>query len=187
MAVQASREHLGISGAGAVPAWLTPTADLLFRFSGCSTNHNAMGSTPNMMDFLLQIQPMLAFIKISSFWKTKIGLCDHHAVCISVHRRYQLLLAELVFMKFGMYIMVHRPIQRTYSKKPHHQSICLCMYLPIVAKQRLCKNVTMHYVVQKQNLLNCIAMRLNMEQFFVTESFLLKPLSLVVLPQPEEC
>jgi hypothetical protein len=61
VAVPASREHLRLSEAGVVSAWLTPIAVLFFRCSGCSTNDDAMWSTP---DFSLEIQPILALIKL---------------------------------------------------------------------------------------------------------------------------
>jgi hypothetical protein len=47
-------------------------------------------------------------------------------------------MAEPVFMRVGMYIMAPEPILTTYT----HQSVCLYVYPPIAARQRLGKNVT---------------------------------------------
>jgi hypothetical protein len=41
-----------------------------------------------------------------------------------------------------MYIMAPEPIQMAYFIKPSHQSLCLYVNPPIVARQRLSKNVT---------------------------------------------
>jgi hypothetical protein len=40
-----------------------------------------------------------------------------------------------------MYIMAPEPIPMTYFINSSHQSVCLYVYLPIVARQRLGKNV----------------------------------------------
>jgi hypothetical protein len=45
-------------------------------------------------------------------------------------------------MKLGMYIMAPEPISTVYLINPSHQSLCLYVYLPIVARQRLGKNAT---------------------------------------------
>jgi hypothetical protein len=47
-----------------------------------------------------------------------------------------------IFMKLGMYIMAPEPMSMAYFLNPSHQSVCLYVYPPIVAKQRLGKNVT---------------------------------------------
>jgi hypothetical protein len=49
---------------------------------------------------------------------------------------------EPIFMKPGMYIMAPEPISMAYFINPSHQSLCLYVYPPNVAKQRLGKNVT---------------------------------------------
>jgi hypothetical protein len=46
-----------------------------------------------------------------------------------------------VFMKLGTYIMAPEPISRAYFINASHPSVCLYLYPPIVARQRLCKNV----------------------------------------------
>jgi hypothetical protein len=52
-------------------------------------------------------------------------------------------MAEQIFMKLGMYIMVpQEPLSTAYFINPSHQSVCLYVYLGIVVKQRLCRNVT---------------------------------------------
>jgi hypothetical protein len=45
-------------------------------------------------------------------------------------------------MKLGTYIMVPVPISTAYLINPSHQSVCMCVYPPIVAMQRLGENVT---------------------------------------------
>jgi hypothetical protein len=47
-----------------------------------------------------------------------------------------------IFMKIGMYITTPGPISTAYFINPSHQSVCLYVYPPIVARQRLGKNVT---------------------------------------------
>jgi hypothetical protein len=42
-------------------------------------------------------------------------------------------------MKLGMYNMATEPIITAYFINPSHQSVCLCVYPPIVARQRLGK------------------------------------------------
>jgi hypothetical protein len=49
---------------------------------------------------------------------------------------------EPIVMKLGMHIMAPEPISTAYLKNPSHQSVCLYVYPPIVARQRLGKNVT---------------------------------------------
>jgi hypothetical protein len=41
-----------------------------------------------------------------------------------------------------MYIKASEPISAVYFINPSHQSVCLYMYSPIVARQRLGKDVT---------------------------------------------
>jgi hypothetical protein len=43
-------------------------------------------------------------------------------------------------MKLGMYIMAPEPIWTAYVINPSHQSVCLCMYPPIVSRQRVGRN-----------------------------------------------
>jgi hypothetical protein len=48
---------------------------------------------------------------------------------------------EPIFMKLGMYITAPEPISMAYLRNPSHQSLCLYVYPPIVARQWLGKNV----------------------------------------------
>jgi hypothetical protein len=50
---------------------------------------------------------------------------------------------EPIFMKLGMYIMAPESISTAYFINPSHQSVCLYVYLLIVARQRLGKHATM--------------------------------------------
>jgi hypothetical protein len=45
-------------------------------------------------------------------------------------------MAEPIFMKLGMYIMAPEPISTAYFINPSHQSVCLYVSPPIVARQR---------------------------------------------------
>jgi hypothetical protein len=82
---------------------------------------------------------LLSFNLLSLFWKIKIDLWDHHAVCVSV---YPLLInfwmLEPIFMKPSTYIMPPEPISTAYFINPSHQSVCLYVCPPTVATQRLC-------------------------------------------------
>jgi hypothetical protein len=42
---------------------------------------------------------------------------------------------EPIFMKFGMYITAPQPVSMVYFTNPSHQSVCLYVYAPIVARQ----------------------------------------------------
>jgi hypothetical protein len=48
---------------------------------------------------------------------------------------------EPVFMKLGIYIMASGPFSTAYFINLSHQSVCLCVYPRIVARQRLGKHV----------------------------------------------
>jgi hypothetical protein len=78
------------------------------------------------------------------FGKIKVGLCDHHAICmyICVSPPINVWRAELICMKLGMYIMAHVPISKAYFINPSNQPVCLHVYPPIVARQRLDINFT---------------------------------------------
>jgi hypothetical protein len=45
-------------------------------------------------------------------------------------------------MKLGTYTMAPEPISMAYFINPSHQSVCLYVYPPLVARQRLGKTVT---------------------------------------------
>jgi hypothetical protein len=55
---------------------------------------------------------------------------------------------EPIFMKLGTCIKVAEPISVAYFLSPSHQSVCLYVYAPIVAKQQLGTNVTIATNVQ---------------------------------------
>jgi hypothetical protein len=50
--------------------------------------------------------------------------------------------SEPIFMKLGICVMVPKPIPSTYYINPSHQSVCLYVHPPIVAKQQLGKTDT---------------------------------------------
>jgi hypothetical protein len=45
-------------------------------------------------------------------------------------------------MKLGIYIMALDPISKAYFINPSHQSVCLYVYPPLIARQRLGKHVS---------------------------------------------
>jgi hypothetical protein len=47
---------------------------------------------------------------------------------------------EPIFTKLGMYTTVNEPTSTAYFINPFHQSVCLYVYPPIVAKQHIRKN-----------------------------------------------
>jgi hypothetical protein len=47
---------------------------------------------------------------------------------------------ELIFVKFGMYIIAPEPYSTAYFIKPAHQSVCMCILLFSLG-QRLSNNV----------------------------------------------
>jgi hypothetical protein len=49
---------------------------------------------------------------------------------------------ETIFMKLGIYIMAPESISTAYFINPSHQSLCYHVHHPIVARQRLGKNIT---------------------------------------------
>jgi hypothetical protein len=81
----------------------------------------------------------------SLFKQIKVVLCDYHGICVSVclspPSPINFWMTELIFMKFGMYIMASQPISTAYFINPAHQSLSVCVF-PYVARQRLGKNVT---------------------------------------------
>jgi hypothetical protein len=87
----------------------------------------------------------------------KVGLCDLHALCVSVclcvlHINFRK--TEVIFIKVCMRTMELEPILTSYFINLSHQSVCLYTYTlsslgngsvrkpPIVSRQRLDKNVT---------------------------------------------
>jgi hypothetical protein len=78
------------------------------------------------------------FSQLSLFKKkVKVGLWDHHAVCLSVNPPYQFFVPEPDFMKFGVCIMAPEPIWMAYFVNVSHQSVCLYVCF---SRQQLGKN-----------------------------------------------
>jgi hypothetical protein len=65
--------------------------------------------------------------------KIKVGLCDLHAVYVSVYPLINFWMPQPIFMKLGIYIMTSEPISVAYLMNPSHQSVCLCVS-PIFAR-----------------------------------------------------
>jgi hypothetical protein len=51
-------------------------------------------------------------------------------------------MSQPIFMKLGTYIMATEHISMAYFINPSHQYVCLYVYPPAVARQRLGRNVT---------------------------------------------
>jgi hypothetical protein len=63
------------------------------------------------------------------------------SMCLGIpHINYECL--NQFFMKFGVYIIAFEPISIAYFINPSHQYVCLYVYPPNVARQRLGKHVT---------------------------------------------
>jgi hypothetical protein len=61
-----------------------------------------------------------SFSPFTLFWKVKVGLCDLHAVCVSVYSypSINFWMPEPIFMKLGMYNMTPEPISVAYFVNP---------------------------------------------------------------------
>jgi hypothetical protein len=62
----------------------------------------------------------------------KVGLCDLHAVCVSIYVSLLInfWMAEPVFVKLGVYIMTPEPISAAYFINPI--SLCVYMCIPLL-------------------------------------------------------
>jgi hypothetical protein len=74
------------------------------------------------------------FSLLSLFGKNKVGLWDHVAVCVC------LCISPLTFECLNQSLWNLVRISTAYLKNFSHQSVCLYLYLPIVARPRLDKN-----------------------------------------------
>jgi hypothetical protein len=71
---------------------------------------------------------LFIFKPISFTLKMKVGLCDLHAVYVSVYPAINFWMDELISMKLGMYVMELEPISTAYIINPSHLSVCLYVY-----------------------------------------------------------
>jgi hypothetical protein len=71
----------------------------------------------------------------------QVGLCDSHAVIVSVYPPINFWMPEPIIMKLGMYITAPEPISKAYFINSSHQSVCLYVYPSLVARQWIGKNV----------------------------------------------
>jgi hypothetical protein len=63
-------------------------------------------------------------------------------IYVSIPHSINFRITEQIFMKSDMDIMVLEPISTEHFINHFHKSVCLYVYLPIVAWRRLSKNVT---------------------------------------------
>jgi hypothetical protein len=82
----------------------------------------------------------IIFSLLSLFKRMKVGLCDLHSVCISPLINFWT--PGPIFMKLRTFIMASEPVSTANFLNPSHQSVCLYVYPPLLARQRLGKNVT---------------------------------------------
>jgi hypothetical protein len=61
---------------------------------------------------------------------------------VSVNPPIVFFMPDSFFMKIFMHIMVPEPIPAAHFINPFHQSVCLYVFLPIVARRRLCKIIS---------------------------------------------
>jgi hypothetical protein len=75
-------------------------------------------------------------------------LCELHSVCVSVYPSISFWMTEPIFMK--IWYVYHDPwaISKAYFINTSYQSVYLYVYAPIVARQRLGKNVTVATNIQ---------------------------------------
>jgi hypothetical protein len=85
-------------------------------------------------------KPTFIFSLHSLFCKNKSRLMRSLTLC--VHPPINFWMPEAIFKKLGMHIMVPESISTAYFVNPSHHSVCLYVYPPIVARQRLSINVT---------------------------------------------
>jgi hypothetical protein len=90
------------------------------------------------------VQSGLILSLLSLFWKkneTRL-MRSQFCLCIYVSPLTNVWTPEPIFMKLSIYIMAPNPISMAYFINSSHQSVRLYVYPPIVARQRLGKNVT---------------------------------------------
>jgi hypothetical protein len=75
------------------------------------------------------------------FERIKVGLCDVHAVCVSVYPPYPLLNTWTNLYETRYVIKTPEPISAAYFINSSHQSVFLYVYHPIVTRQQVDKNV----------------------------------------------
>jgi hypothetical protein len=71
------------------------------------------------------------------FEKSSRLMRSHCCPCVSVYPPLNFRTPELIFMKLGTYITAPEPISTAHFINPSDQSMCLYVYPPIVARQRL--------------------------------------------------
>jgi hypothetical protein len=82
------------------------------------------------------------FSPLSLFWKNESRLMRSPCcLCVCESRTINLRMPQPIFIKLGMYIMAPEPISTVCFINPSHQSVCLYVYPPFVAKQRLDKTL----------------------------------------------
>jgi hypothetical protein len=87
-------------------------------------------------DFLRRFSLLSLFLK-----NKKIGLCDHLTVCVSPLSTSENL-NQTSRNLLCTYIMAPQRISTAYFINPFHLSLCLHVYLSVVATQRLGKHVS---------------------------------------------
>jgi hypothetical protein len=96
---------------------------------------------PVYWHFLVYASCILSYC--SCFEKENKSRLMQSPCCLCIHvSPHQLWMVELICMKLGMCIMAPEPISTTHFINPSHQSVCIYVYPPIVARQRLGKNGT---------------------------------------------
>jgi hypothetical protein len=71
-------------------------------------------------------------ILFSFFWKIKVALWDHYAVCVSAYPLIDYWMPEPIFMKLGMHVMAPESMSTAYfTNPPIGLCVCDCRCIPL--------------------------------------------------------
>jgi hypothetical protein len=89
----------------------------------------------------------------------QVGSGDLHSVPLSVypHPPVNFWMAEPIFMRLGMHIMAPDSISTVYFIWPSNQSVCLYVYLPIVARQHWPRGLMLFRIHEPQSRMSLVA------------------------------
>jgi hypothetical protein len=80
----------------------------------------------------------------------------HVSVSARVSPLFNFWMPEPVFMEFSMYLMAPEPISMAYFLNPSHQCVCLYVYPPIIARQRLDMQFPKEKTRNNRRIVQCI-------------------------------
>jgi hypothetical protein len=89
----------------------------------------------------LEVNLYLLIFRLFPLFKRNKSRLMGSPCCLCVSPSINYCMPVPIFMKLGIYIMTSEPISTAYSVNPSQQSVQLYVCSPIVARQRLGKNV----------------------------------------------